>query len=178
MVVNVAQLLKADIGTCRTVVVDEVIQPFDESSKAVSPLRGTAQLIRTNVGILVTGRFTISAELECSRCLDLSVEPVTIEFAELFVPIVDVATGAPTHLPRDDQSFIINEKHELDLDPAIREYGLLALPMKPLCRIDCAGLCPRCGVNRNRESCDCVINEPDERFAVLRTLLNNGYHQN
>ena len=93
------------------------------------------------------------------------------------MPIVDIHTGAPAKLSVDVDTFLIDDKHELDLEPAIREYGLLALPMKPLCRTDCRGLCPRCGVNQNFEACACILDEPDERLAVLRALLSDEYHQ-
>ncbi|HLZ07180.1 MAG TPA: DUF177 domain-containing protein [Chloroflexota bacterium] len=176
MVVNVAQLLKSDVGTSRIFFFEEVLQPFGEVAETVAPIKGTAELIRINRGILVRGQFSTAVDLECSRCLSIYVEMLNLEFAEEFVPVVDIHTGAPVKLPRDEETFLINEKHELDLTPAIREYGLLALPMKPLCQDDCQGLCPRCGVNRNYETCACVLNEPDERFAVLRALLSDENH--
>jgi uncharacterized protein len=171
--VNVAQLLKSDVGTSRVYVFEEDLQPFGEIAEAVAPVKGTAELIRTNRGVLVRGQFPTAVDLECSRCLSIYVEGLKLDFVEEFLPIVDIQTGAPAKLPHDEETFLIDDKHELDLEPAIREYGLLALPMKPLCQADCAGLCPRCGVNRNYESCACVLNEPDERFAVLRALLSD-----
>ena len=50
--------------------------------------------------------------------------------------------------------------------------------MKPLCQIDCAGLCPQCGTNRNVSSCACVLDAADERFAALRALLTNRFPRN
>jgi uncharacterized protein len=173
VVVNVAQLLKSDVGTTRRYSFEEPAQPFGAVAEAVAPIRGTAELIRTNRGVLVRGQFSTAADLECSRCLSVYVEGLRLDFTEEFVPIVDIHTGAPAKLPRDEGTFLINDQHELDLEPAIREYGLLALPMKPLCRADCYGLCPRCGVNRNDETCGCILDEPDERFAVLRALLSD-----
>jgi uncharacterized protein len=63
--------------------------------------------------------------------------------------------------------FAIDDGREIDLSEAVRQYILLAMPMKPLCREDCAGLCPRCGCNRNIDSCDCSDSGVDPRFAVL-----------
>lgn len=175
MVLNVAQLLISDVGTTRRFVVDEIRQPFGETVHAVLPIRGTAQFVRTNQGILGQGKFSTAVDLECCRCLESYVENLTIEFVEEFIPVVDVTTGAPANIPREDGTFTISDKHELDLEPAIREYGLLALPMKPLCQANCAGLCSRCGVNKNLEACACVLEEPDERLAVLRVLLSDDY---
>ena len=56
------------------------------------------------------------------------------------------------------------------LNEVLREQFYLALPMKPLCREDCAGLCPRCGTNRNTGSCSCVTEPEDPRLAPLRGL--------
>ena len=58
----------------------------------------------------------------------------------------------------------------VDLEPLIRDALLLELPAVPLCRPDCQGLCPRCGVDHNLTSCDCVDAEPDPRWAALRAL--------
>jgi uncharacterized protein len=178
VVVNVAQLLKSDVGASRHYNFDEAIQPFGDSIRAVAPVLGEADFLRTTHGIVVRGHFSTAVDLECSRCLDVYVENVEIDFAEEFVPIVDVNTGAPLNIPRDADTFLINDKHELDLEPAIREYGLLALPMKPLCESACAGLCPRCGINRNTEKCTCILEEPDDRFAALRSLLNEDSIKN
>jgi uncharacterized protein len=173
VIFNVAQLLKSDVGSTRNLVVDEAAQPFGDDVQAVRPIRGSVSLIRTNRGIVGQGRFSTAVDLECSRCLERYVEDLEIEFAEEFIPIVDVNTGAPSKIEHDEGTFLINDKHELNLEPAIREYGLLALPMKPLCKVSCAGLCPRCGANKNFESCACVLDEPDERLAVLRALLSD-----
>lgn len=59
---------------------------------------------------------------------------------------------------------------EIDLTRYLQEVVALALPVQPLCREDCRGLCPRCGVDRNRESCSCAEASPGSPFAVLRRL--------
>ncbi len=173
MIVNVAQQLKSEVGTTRRYSFDEVVPDFGDDVRLVAPVRGTAELIRTNRGILVRGHFTTSAELECSRCLELAAHDLTIDFSEEYLPVVDVVTGLPTEIPKDNSVFLISDKHELDVGQAVREYGLLELPMQPLCQTDCAGLCPQCGANLNRERCHCVVEAVDGRFAVLRALLTS-----
>ncbi len=172
MVLNVAQLLKAAVGTTREYDVDEQFPVLDERLQLVEPVRGKVRLTRTNRGILVTARLRTAARLECSRCLDVYVENLPIRFDEEYIPVVDVVSGLPTHIPHESYAYLINEKHELDLQPAVREYGLLALPMKPLCSSECAGLCPQCGANLNREKCECVVEARDARFAPLAALLS------
>ena len=59
---------------------------------------------------------------------------------------------------------------QLDLAPMVREHALLILPDGPLCRSDCAGLCPQCGVDRNEQTCTCVTERHDDRWAALDAL--------
>jgi uncharacterized protein len=171
MLINVAQLLKSDVGTTRLVDVDEPSPPTDQLEFA-RPVRGTAELIHTNRGILVRARLMTAARLSCSRCLEAYVDPLAIDFAEEYIPVIDVNTGAPTNIPHESYAYRIDERHELDLGEAVREYGLLALPMKPLCSTDCAGLCPQCGTNRNQATCTCVAEVTDGRLAILKSLLS------
>ena len=123
--------------------------------------------MRTNRGILVRADLETSAKLECSRCLEAFVQHLPIRFSEEFIPEVDVTTGRPANVPHESYAFMIDEHHELDLEPAVREYGLIELPMAPICKDNCAGLCPVCGANRNKQKCECVVQATDERLAVL-----------
>ena len=58
----------------------------------------------------------------------------------------------------------------MDLEAIIREQIILMVPLKPLCREDCRGLCPNCGANLNLESCDCKTDKSDSPFAQLAKL--------
>ena len=68
----------------------------------------------------------------------------------------------------DDLNVSFYKDDQIDLGEVMREQFYLALPMKPLCREDCRGLCPVCGVNRNRESCTCQAEWVDPRMDALR----------
>jgi uncharacterized protein len=171
MLINVAQLLKSDLGTIRHVDVDETISLPTDQIEFVGPVRGTAELIHTNRGVLVRAQLKSAARLVCSRCVEAFVDPLAIEFVEEYIPVLDVNTGAPTNIPHESYAYLINDRHELDLTEAVREYGLLALPMKPLCSTNCAGLCPQCGTNLNQTTCTCVAEVSDGRFAILKSLL-------
>jgi len=150
--INVAQLLKAPIGTARDYEVDEVAD-IDGGSH---PVKGKAQLIRTNRGILAKGTIKTEVKLTCSRCLNEFSCPLTLKIEEEYFPTIDVITGAPVVSPDEPGSFTIDERHILDLTEAVRQYALMAIPMKPLCRRDCAGLCPTCGYDLNQGSCGCL----------------------
>ncbi len=73
----------------------------------------------------------------------------------------------------EDEALLIDEHHVLDLSEVIRQGLLLVDPRQTLCRPDCAGLCPRCGGNRNLGECNCDEGLRDPRWAALQTLLSN-----
>ncbi len=152
MQINVAQLMKESTGATRTLEVDDSLR-LDTATDC--RIRGQAELLRTKTGVLVRGTFVGSTRLTCSRCLSPFEHPLAFEIEEEFLPTVEVSTGVAIPLDEDSAPFTIDEHHILDLGEPLRQYGLLAMPMKPLCRHDCAGLCPHCGVNLNQASCDC-----------------------
>jgi uncharacterized protein len=93
--------------------------------------------------------------------------PIRLDIAEEYFPTTDVQSGAALPVPDGAGSFTVDEHHVIDLTEAIRQYAEMKMPMKPLCRDDCAGICPSCGRNRNEGDCDCRRRETDPRWAVL-----------
>ena len=142
MWLNVSQLLKAPIGAIRNHEVNEVVDIVGDDS---SQVQGEVGLTRTNWGILAKAALHTEVELSCSRCLNLFSYPLTVNFEEEYFPTTDITSGARLPLPDNSGSFTIDEHHILDLTEAVRQYGLLVIPMKPLCREDCAGLSPIAG---------------------------------
>jgi uncharacterized protein len=168
MQINVAQLLRSPIGTVREHDIDLVMDVTGGGN--TSRLQGRVNLTRTDRGILVEGVLHTEVELTCSRCLELFRCPLTLKITEEYFPTVDVVSGTPLAIPDELGSFTIDENHELDLTEAVHQYALLAVPMKPLCRQDCAGLCPVCGQNLNLGECQCLPQEADPRWAKLRRI--------
>ena len=168
MQINVAQLLRAPVGTAREYKIEGQVDILGDENHR--PVRGEAVLLRTNRSILVRAKLDLKVELECSRCLRSFDQPMTIEFEEEYFPTLDVISGV--HLPPADEPgvFTIDEHHVIDLTEAIRQYTLMNIPMKPLCREDCAGICPACGENRNISGCDCPAESVDPRGAGLKEL--------
>ena len=151
MQLNVSQLLKASIGSTRDY---EVSGTVDIGGGSL--IQGEVRLMRTDQGILVKGTLRIEVEVTCSRCLSLFSCPLALNIEEEYFPTTDVISGASLSLPEETGCFTIDEHHILDLTEAIRQYVLLATPMKPLCGEDCAGLCPYCGHNLNQGPCNCL----------------------
>ena len=103
----------------------------------------------------------------CARCAEEFVTPSTRGFRYILVPRA-LANGSDER--GDDLEFSVYDGDEVDLTPLVQEQVLLALPTRPLCKEDCRGLCPQCGINLNEHQCDCRSDQLEPRLAVLRTL--------
>ena len=170
MRINVSQQLKASIGTVRNYKTDEAVDIT--SSKSV--VRGEFNLTRTDQSILAKGSLKTEIEVTCSRCLKYFTCPLHLDIEEEYFPVTDVVTGVPIDLPEEPGYFTIDEHHIIDLNEAVRQYATLAVPMKPLCREDCAGLCLKCGYDLNQGSCRCPPQETDPRWSELSKLAVAG----
>ena len=112
------------------------------------------------------GRIVGVVALECSRCLNEAHAHVSDEAHLIFAePGGDEANDPDVYL-------LDPAAQELDLRPAIREEWLLVAPAFALCREDCKGLCPRCGKDRNENSCGCEEQANDPRWDALKKLGN------
>ncbi len=166
MRINVSQQLKASIGSIRNYEVSEIVNVVSGKSM----VQGEVGLMRTDRGILARGTLHTEVEVTCSRCLGLFSCPLTLKIEEEYFPITDVVSGASSPLPEEPGCFTIDEHHVIDLAEAIRQHALLVIPMKPLCRGDCAGLCPNCGQNLNQGPCDCLSQEIEPRWSESSKL--------
>ena len=110
-------------------------------------------------GVVVEGTITMPWRAPCRRCLAVVVGTASIEVDEVYQDEVG-----------DDVDAFPIEGDQIDLVPAVREALLIELPDGVLCRDDCAGICPVCGVDRNQGSCDCDTTVRDDRWAALADL--------
>ena len=173
MQINVAQLLKTPVGSTRS---HKVSGTVDITGDGVdSEVYGEVKLLRTNRGILVRCTLYTEIQVTCSRCLSVFRCPLTLNIEEEYFPVIDVISGASLSLSEEPGSFTIDENHILDLTEAVRQYALLAKPMKPLCCENCAGLCPRCGQNLNQGLCSCFPQEAAPPRLVLSKLALTEY---
>ncbi len=116
------------------------------------------------------GTVRTELELPCSRCLEPFRLPVDSSFDLRYLPASEASTEAEQEVGEGDLETSYYRDEEIDLDELMREQFYLALPMKPLCRDACKGLCPHCGTNLNASSCDCAPASQDPRLAPLREL--------
>lgn len=160
---NFGFLLEADLGTSRDIKLDYPTIWIAEDVR-LSPLQGIFRATRTSKGIYISGLLQSKIQTNCARCLTDILCPITIELDDLFHYRMAAPIG----------EFQINETGILDLAPLVRELSLLAVPMQPLCKADCQGLCVNCGQNLNEADCGCQEEEIDPRLTVLQSLIK-GY---
>jgi uncharacterized protein len=118
------------------------------------------RLDATTDGVVATGRVTAEVTLRCNRCLVETVAPHTVPFSQVF------------GFTESEDVEPITENGVIDLEPVAHDELALALPLTPLCRPDCAGLCPACGTDLNMEPCSGHADASDSPFAALKDLLD------
>jgi uncharacterized protein len=178
---NVAQLMKEAVGAHRSydfaepkLLLSEAINPDDYELNAYN-ITGHVKFTRLNGRLRAEGTVRADVGMRCSRCLTEFTAPVTAPIEELFLQTHDVTSGLPvTSEEADDADLLtIDRNHIVNLAEPIRQTLLVNLPLQPLCRADCAGLCPQCGKNWNEGPCDCVTETVDPRLAALGALLTD-----
>jgi uncharacterized protein len=140
---NVGYLYNKPIGTSREVPVD-----FNElkiNDLLVRDLESRLTVSRTREGLLLQVSAEAKVETTCVRCLDEFFLPVAFEFEELY--------QFPSR-HREETDLILPQDGYIDLSPLFREYLILAMPIKRLCKKDCKGLCVICGANLNLTTCE------------------------
>ena len=100
---------------------------------------------------MVQGDFRTTIKATCVRCLEETEQALHAEFTELYV-FQKLQTYEQDS--EDEPELVLPEDGYIDLEPLLREYLLLEIPIKALCRSDCKGLCPVCGANQNDINCD------------------------
>lgn len=169
MIYNVAQLLKAPLGADLRQAIAGTIHLNSEEATVVSPVEGEVRFQHTNQGVLASGEFIVTVRMQCVRCLEMVDIPLTVPFSEMFIPTLDIVSGRPMPPITEEQGFPIDARHHLDLTELIRQQVILALPAQPICREECAGLCPTCGMNLNQNPGHAHA-EVDNRWEALVNL--------
>ncbi len=131
----------------------------------------TLKVLRLGDRVFLSGRILSEASLECSRCLKNVLLPLDINFDVEYVPFAAAGEEEEEHeLTSEELDAGFYRDGEINIDDIVREQVLLTVPMKPLCRTDCKGICSGCGTNLNVRSCECGAEEIDPRLAPLEKL--------
>ena len=139
--------------------------------RVAAPVDLKMRVLKDRDRFRLIGRVTATLELACSRCLEPFQLPVDSTFDVRYLPQSE-NTGEEREIEEDDLSDAYYRDEAIDLGQLMEEQFYLALPMKPLCREDCKGLCPSCGINLNEATCSCQVRWEDPRLAGLRALVN------
>jgi len=121
-------------------------------------------------GVEFKGRLEAVVRLECSRCLEATALPLAEELSLTLVSEAPEYDVAERQIAPEESSLYHVAQGRVDLRELAREQVYLNIPLKPICREGCAGLCPTCGANRNRIECGCGPAPSDPRLEVLRVL--------
>lgn len=137
--------------------------------ECVGPCAWEVEIANTGQAFLVRGRSTVKARVACARCLEDTNVDLKGDIEGYYV-----MEAADVDGDREGDEFeVLPADHTIDLSPLIEAGLILEAPFQPLCQPDCAGLCPVCGVNLNKESCDCALADEvssDNPFAALKDL--------
>ncbi|MBI3161986.1 MAG: DUF177 domain-containing protein [Chloroflexi bacterium] len=129
---------------------------------ALRNFSGNANIGRTPQGLVVQAEFSAETALECVRCLTDFDHALDWEFTELY---------AFDSRSETESGLILPEDAHIDLAVLIYEYALLEVPISPICKPDCQGLCVECGQNLNEMDCGHSQEDNDSPFARLKDLL-------
>jgi uncharacterized protein len=158
-----------------TIEIEDDLDLFDEGTASTN-FKATVTLRPGSAGSFhITGTVNATAELECSRCLKRF--PFPVRDAAMDFELVRegmVKAGAEHELGRGELDVEFFRGDELEPKEFIREQLLLAIPMVPVHREDCKGLCPVCGTDRNERQCGCStesIPAKENPFAVLKKII-------
>lgn len=145
--------------------------PSSEDFRVIAPVQLTGTIHKDEDEYRLVGRLTTRLEVPCSRCLEPFEVPVDAAIDLRYLP--QALAGDREEDPDDDPTTAFYADDRIDLGQLVREQCYLTLPMKPLCREDCRGLCAVCGTNLNSETCSCSPRWVDPRLAGLQALVSS-----
>ena len=142
----------------------------DRDVSLIEPVEIRGRLWKGNWEVNLAGRLRAKLEAPCARCLKPVALPIAADFSERFVPEASWGSVEQCEVHEEDLDLAIFDGDALEIDDVVREELLLAVPTQVLCREECKGLCPTCGVDRNVTECECETRQVDSRWQALKDL--------
>jgi len=137
--------------------------------------QGSAQLLANTLGeIRIQGSLKVKMGAECDRCLEPAEFPIESDFDLYYRPAAQAKAESEAEIDEGESEIAYYEGDGIELKDVLREFVLLAMPMQKVCRVDCRGICPQCGQNRNLKNCECEPQTWDDRWAALKKLQTKG----
>jgi uncharacterized protein len=169
LLLDLSQMREAQGRVERTYAADDLALEGD-LFRIAGPVALSLAIQKDRLQYRLSGTVQTTLELVCSRCLVAFPMPVDERFDVRYLPHAEARTDGEVEIEDDDLSTAFYRDQRIDLGHLIQEQFVLTVPMKPLCKDSCQGLCPLCGNNRNTEPCACAVSWEDPRLAVLRRL--------
>jgi len=151
--------------------IHEAVEIEHEPSGRI-PVDASLHLRREGYAVFINGDMQARVGLNCSRCLEPFEDSLSAEVHLTLLPgDYGVMLEESRELSPDEMNTAFYEGEELDIGCTLAEHVALSIPLKPLCRAGCNGICSVCGADRNTDPCDCMQEEIDERLLKLREIL-------
>ena len=146
----------------------------EDAYRVVAPVELAFEVNKDKDKFRLVGTVATELELPCSRCLEPYRLTVNAPFDLRYLPFTEASQEAEREIEEEDLETSFYRDDQIDLNDLMREQFYLALPMKPLCREDCKGLCAQCGTNLNTATCTCESAWVDPRLAALKALKGDA----
>ena len=148
----------------------EDLNPVDERISLTGPATVTGKVRLAGNEVFVKGHVDTRARVECDRCLQPVEAPVDADFELEYITGSEYESGGVAELTEAEMSVAVFDGEAIDVDEIVKEQIVLAVPTRMLCREDCKGICPECGMDRNTGDCSCTTEDIDPRWAALKNL--------
>ncbi len=142
----------------------------DAGADLADDLHLKGRVLKAADEILLEGTVRVAYNLNCSRCLKNFIQPFEFDISATYVEASGDRPEGLEETALDEATRITFLDNEIDLLSGIREDVVLNIPVKPLCSVDCRGLCVQCGTDLNESECTCRKEDVDLRFAALSDI--------
>ena len=146
------------------------LDPVDERIRLTEPATVKGKVRLSGNEVFVNGHIDTRAQVECDRCLQPIELNVSADFALEYITGSDYESSNLAELTEDAMAVSVFDGEAIDVDEIVKEQIVLAVPTRVLCREDCKGICPECGIDKNTGECQCVTDDIDPRWAALKNL--------
>ncbi len=162
MDISVKDLLNKEIGTTLNSPVSYEIGDLNGEVLIKGPVDGSLKITKLEDRLLVDFDLKVKVGLTCVRCLNKYLIDLPLKFEQTYYFLPDVA--------KDEDSLKVKKDFTIDITEPIRQEILVRVPMQPLCRSGCKGLCPYCGQDLKKKNCRCRKSKEESPFSELRKI--------
>ena len=177
MIFNLSGLLSGTLGDSRQHEIEN--EQLTVADRLLTHINGPIYLIRTDRTVILDADITAVTQETCSRCLEAAPVNISVKIDEEFYPLnMDLMDHLDSNNEGNDHYYdpalIIDKRNFLDLTEGLSQALIAAIPIAPLCKDECLGICAICAVNRNLIDCSCPQSRSDLRWESLDKLLDKG----